>query len=320
MLTLLFFCLSILNFSTDTYLQNPEITIKMDAPAEFIAGEDFQVTLSIEKGNLRSFSRFSQDLPKGLIASGVNTANADFSFEEQRVRFIWLKLPPEPSLKISYLVKTNERLKGSFYLTGEFSYIDGNERKNITVSGGHEITIKPNPRVPENQLVNINDFNKGLLSFQPADKAPLAEQKVETVKQNPVKVKPAEIKPTVNRPASNNTQTSGQINSPKLTVAEKSHLLESENGIYFRVQLAVGKKAIDINKYFREKNINDEVKLEYLDGWRKYTTGAFKNYEKAREYMFKINKGGEFEDAYVIAYNNGVRIDTFEAISKSKNQ
>ena len=320
MLTLIIFYLNILSYSTDSYLANPQVSIKMEIPMEIVAGEDFQVTLSIEKGNLRSFSRFSQDLPKGLTATGLNTANADFSFDEQRVRFIWLKLPAEPGLKISYLVKTNERLKGSFNLDGEFSYIDGNERKNIIVSGEHKITIKPNPAISENQLVDINDFNKGLLNFQPANKASSTETKVETASQSPMKLQSVEKKSTtVTSSPSSNTALS-QINAPRLKPAEKPHLLKSENGIYFRVQLAVGKKAIDISSYFRDKNINDEVKLEFIDGWRKYTTGPFKNYEQARAYMFKINKIAGMEDAFVVAYNNGVRIDILEAIKKSDNQ
>lgn len=320
MLTLIVFCLNILTFSTDIHFSDPPVSIKMDVPMEIVAGDEFQISLTIEKGNLRSFSRFSQDLPKGLTATGLNTANADFSFEEQRLRFIWLKLPAESRLKISYLVKVNQRLKGSFNLNGEFSYIDGSERKSITVSGGHEITIKPNPGIPENQLVDINEFNAGSLNFQADDKQVTTEQSAEIAKQNQAKLKSADSKLTHSAAPSGNNTALAQINSPKLAPSEKPHLLKSENGIYFRVQLAVGMKPIDINSYFTEQKIYEEVKLEFIDGWRKYTTGSFKSYEAAREYMFKINKVSEIKDAFIVAYSNGTRIDIFDAITKMENQ
>ena len=69
------------------------VNVKMIVPQRVNAGEDFQVRVVIEKGSLEEFSRFQQELPAGLSATQENSGSADFSFDEQRVRLIWLKLP-----------------------------------------------------------------------------------------------------------------------------------------------------------------------------------------------------------------------------------
>ncbi len=143
-----------------TWFAAQEINVSMQVPAEVHGGQEFQVTLIIDKGSLESFSRFTQELPYGLTAKRVSTANGDFTFEDQRVRLIWLKLPAEPKLEVTYVVNVDKRLKGSFTLKGELSFIEQNERKNIIVVGGHEIRIIPDSTVADSMLVDIHDFAK----------------------------------------------------------------------------------------------------------------------------------------------------------------
>ncbi len=104
-----------------------EVNISIDRPDRVNAGEEFTVTITIDKGNLTDYSRFSQDLPEGLSASNVSSPNADFSFDNQRVRIIWLKMPDAERLQVSYRVMVDPRLKGSFSMGGVFAYVvDGN--------------------------------------------------------------------------------------------------------------------------------------------------------------------------------------------------
>ena len=173
-----------------SWLMKQEITVNMKVPEQVNAGENFQVILSIDKGAIQSFSRFQQDLPPGLTAERVSTANADFSFEGQRVRIIWLKLPADEKIMVIYNIKVQEKLKGSFSLGGEFSFIRGNERKNLSVHTDKDIEIIPNPAVAADQLVDIKDYEKINLSELQAKRT---AETIQVQRKDPTQVNPEEI-------------------------------------------------------------------------------------------------------------------------------
>lgn len=135
-----------------------DVEISMDHPAQVRAGEEFVLTIDILKGSLTDYSRFSQDLPQGLTASNISSPNADFSFDKQRVRVIWLKLPEEEGIKVSYRIKVDQRLKGEFRLGGVFAYVVNDERKFLNLEDQPVITIIPSSTVDPELIVDINDF------------------------------------------------------------------------------------------------------------------------------------------------------------------
>jgi len=154
-------CLAVVLLSLAFSLNGQEVEISIDHPVSVNAGADFTVTLTIKKGSLTDYSRFSQDLPLGLSATSVSAPNADFSFDEQRVRIIWLKLPEASEIKVSYLVSVDPRLKGSFNLGGVFAYVVEDERKFLNIDKPKSIAIVPNSSMSQAEIVNIQDFKGG---------------------------------------------------------------------------------------------------------------------------------------------------------------
>lgn len=418
-----------------SFFINPEIKVDLSVPAEVNAGEEFLVTVTISKSSLESFSRFQQDLPYGLKASRVSTANADFTFESQRMRLIWLKLPSDPVITVVYKVMVDERLKGTFTLDAEFSYISGNERKNIIVKGPDKIMIIPNKNLAENQMIDINEFEKIFLADIEREKK---AEKLECLRSTPVQTSPREFivelivnKGSLNKFAKieefipegfiaseidsqdgifsfekgtikylwmnlpekqefsikyklfaekgktiddlklsgsfsyikgNQTETfeileknpnteieNGELAVNKtIEVIEKEEeiqpikfdevkpdelkdeiktfpkqmiipgdanwLLQAEQGIYFRVQLAAGHKAVNVPNYFKRLQVKENVKYEIHDGWHKYTTGSFSEYREARDHRTNIWRNTPVKDAFIAAYNNGKRISVQEAL------
>lgn len=135
------------------------VSVKLDVPSEVQAGSEFDVKITFNKGNLEGFSRFQQTIPAGLTASSGISSSADFSFSDKRVRLIWLRIPSNNEITVSYRVKIDERLKGTFMLDGKFSYIENNERKSVDIDPV-AITILPSSTVDPSLIVDIKDFEK----------------------------------------------------------------------------------------------------------------------------------------------------------------
>jgi len=427
------------------------VTLNVQAPAEVTAGTEFEVTVNINKGELESFSRLQQNLPAGLTASSYRSSNADFSFEEKRVRFIWLRLPYEQDFQIVYKIKVDERLKGTFNIDSKFSYIDENERKSVN-SSSNQIVILPSPDIDPELIVDIEDFEDNVIPY--IDPGTLEEQMI-CVRQRPIKdetdggyivnlfvnkeakqkfakieesipsgYKAENIEPResiftfkkgtakflwMNLPsdpyflvsykliptsasasepllngkfsflegektvsldilqtdmdlasvgADQMNELISSASTPQLADAtptqdpvdetvtdqdpveqktpvreeqkprtqtkvnrrNKTYMLEPEEGIYYRVQLAAGHKSVDIRRYFRKYNLDKEVRKEMHEGWHKYSIGSFPVYREARDYRVHIWNTTVIDDAFVSAYNSGQRITVQEALMIANQQ
>ncbi len=99
-------------------------------------------------------------MPLGLSATNVSSPNADFSFDEQRVRIIWLKMPRANEVSVSYQISVDPRLKGSFALGGVFAYVVDDERKFLNLDQNRKITIVPNSTINQAMMVDIEDYRE----------------------------------------------------------------------------------------------------------------------------------------------------------------
>lgn len=158
-----------------------EVSMQINAPTEVTAGDEFQVKITLHKGNLQSFSRLVQELPAGLKAVSGYSANADFTFKDNRVRLIWLKLPESDTLTITYTIKVDQRLKGNFDLVGKFSYISDNERMSIEGEPVN-VQIRPNPNIDPSLIVDIKDFKEKVVP----EITPISDIPVACIRQKPM--------------------------------------------------------------------------------------------------------------------------------------
>jgi len=138
------------------------VQMEIGVPSVVSAGETFEVTVTLNKGDLSNFSRYLQQMPYGLTASPSISSNSDFSFKDQKVRLIWLKLPEEETFTFSYKIHVDQRLKGEFNLEGLFSYIENNERKSVSKQS-FSINILPSPDISPDQIVDISDFENAVI-------------------------------------------------------------------------------------------------------------------------------------------------------------
>jgi hypothetical protein len=447
-----------------------KISVKVDIPEKVEAGKEFNVNVVIQKGKLEEFSRFQQEIPAGLTASAVNSGTADFSFDKQRLRFIWLKLPAQEEINISYKVMVNERLKGEFTIQGEFSYVENDERKSVELKSG-PVIIQPSPTVDPNLQVDISQYDKvisaektsqealydiscirqtpfktttgnelivrllvykkgmnkfakieeqipagyeaksmetkegiftfkdGLVKFvwmnlpaesgfvvsyrlvpssnkspgnvsikgqlsyidegrnivvdivqKDVDLANVNEQNVEQflssigsaktvtaltettseTKQEPTPIKEVtitgkdETKKTEEQPGKSTeekkvtpvTESSPLPKEPDRRYSDipPTQSVPVEAGIYYRIQLAATHRIIDPVSNFKRYNLDKPVLLEYHNGWYKYSIGSFAKYSDANNYKEMIVTRKKISGAFIVAYQNGQRIEVKDAL------
>lgn len=165
-----------------SFLIGSDVALNVNVPKIVNAGSEFDVEVILKKGNLSGFARLQQDLPMGLTAQLVESSLGDFSFDEQKLRFVWLRLPEGNQMRLVYRVKVDERLKGSFALKGTFAYIDNNERKTANFQTA-TISINPSTRIDPNLIVDINEFQNILPPQAPVG---FMASNVRCIRQTPI--------------------------------------------------------------------------------------------------------------------------------------
>ena len=94
-------------------------------------GETLNVTLEITKGDREGFAKWQQTLPSGFVASSVEMNGATFSFKNQEIKVIWMEIPKSETFSIQYKIETSETVNGEHNLSGKFSFIEENERRDV---------------------------------------------------------------------------------------------------------------------------------------------------------------------------------------------
>ena len=102
-------------------------------PALVKAGDDCLVKVRIDKGNLSGLARLQHILPFGLTAKPVETQGARFSMVDNLVKFIWDRLPADPSFEISYRILTDPNASGLQAVTGTFAFVENDTIQNVDV-------------------------------------------------------------------------------------------------------------------------------------------------------------------------------------------
>ena len=109
-----------------------QVAVKTKLPATAAPGGSFTVEINVAKGDVSGFAKLQQQLPPGFTAEAMETANATFSFKDQKVKFLWMALPND-DFKVSYKVAVDASLSGNQIIDGTFAYIKDNETEKLVI-------------------------------------------------------------------------------------------------------------------------------------------------------------------------------------------
>ncbi len=120
------------------------VTVTQNVPSSAKAESEFTIEVTINKGSIGGFAKLQQELPEGFTAIEDKNSGASFTFSNHSVKYIWMSLPSDNEIKISYKVKVAANdVNGDKIIAGKFSYISENIKQiaeipptTITISGG----------------------------------------------------------------------------------------------------------------------------------------------------------------------------------------
>ncbi len=276
-----------------------ELSITNALPASASAGQPIDAKYTLTKApTMGSFAKFQVDLPAGFTAETVEIKGGNFTFENNRVKIVWVSLPGDASFDFIFKITAPATASGNISFSPQFFYLENNVKKEYTVppssinfggSGGSDIAATTTAPVDNTTSTPPPPTDNTASTSTPADNT-----------QNTA---------TTSTPAAadNNTQTTTTPavtnTTPPPAAKTTPPPAATKSNVVYHVQLAAltGKPSkLRFAEYGNVKVVEDA-------GLFKVLVGNFKTLEEARAYKKTlITKGAE--GVFVVAYENGVRV------------
>ena len=155
MLKSVFVSINLLGIFFISMLNIGKVDISHTSEAKISAGSQTEVTITINKENFSGPGRLKLDfgLADGLIPFENENDGASFTFSNKEALYIWYSIPSNETITIKYLISAKANTLGNKKITGTFSYLDENERKQVSIP---DLYIEI---VEEKLLANNNTIN-----------------------------------------------------------------------------------------------------------------------------------------------------------------
>lgn len=271
------------------YSSYAQLTAFQKAPATAAPGASFIVKLSINRGAVDGFMKFSQALPEGYTALEIDSKNGDFRFENNETKIIWLKAPQEKAYTVSYKIKVPEGANGVITLTGKIVYVTAKNERKVFDFPAEKITISKTPGKTITTVAKSNETEVKPTIKEKKDVA-IAEKKTTQPAVPPAVSNKVETTPLIRRknfgflkggqePAENELDTWSHFPLPQTK---------------FRVQIGAFRQPAII------KNVPDHSTLR-VNEITKHFSGSFATYEQATERKTQMIEKG-YKDAFIVEF------------------
>lgn len=121
------------------------------------SGEDFVVTINVDKGSNHGFARIKDMVPAGFKAESMDNSGAVFKYVDNSAKFLWTSLPADQStITVKYKLVKNGAGAGTYNVAGEFSgeFLIVNDKPQTVVIPTQSFTI-------EGESIASNGGNNG---------------------------------------------------------------------------------------------------------------------------------------------------------------
>jgi len=289
---------------TFSFAFSQEVAITNSLPASASAGQPLEAKYNLTKSpTMGSFAKFQVDLPAGFAAESVDIKGGNFTFENNRVKIVWVSLPGDAAFDFIFKMTPSATTSGSITFAPQFFYLENNVKKEYVVPpssitfGGDgaavattDNTTNATPPATDNSTNSTSntDNTNNTVTATPIDNSGSLNTTTTTDNTNSTNNTPPP--PVEKAPA-----PTPVVNTPPPAAAKSN--------VVFHVQVAAL-----INKPSKSKFAEyGTVKVIEDAGMYKVLVGSFKTLEEARAYKKTLIAKGA-EGCFVVAYENGVRI------------
>jgi len=114
-------------------LKSQDVSVGIIAPSSGNQGQEFEISITVNKADVTGFARLQLDVPPGFTVKAGQTNGSTFSFKDNKIRFLWMSLPAERTLKVSCLATADQTVSGNISIEGSFSYVLNNETQRYAI-------------------------------------------------------------------------------------------------------------------------------------------------------------------------------------------
>ena len=199
--------------------QAQNFSMSHNLPSQANPNMGFETDFSITKSNIGSFAKFQCDLPYGFTASALDVKGGSFTYENQRVKIVWVSVPSESNFSFKLKFTPPVNALNECILAPKFYYLEGNTKK--------EFESKPHH-------IKINSVNNAVASNEPAIKTEDIQNSNTVSKEesksgnnqpainNPEIAKPSEVK-TENSSGAKTSQNTSEIKANTSTTNKENN-------------------------------------------------------------------------------------------------
>ncbi len=254
------------------------------------ADNQTNVEVKIKKPSIKGFAKFQELVPTGYTIKAIKTNGSSYSLSDGKAKFVWVALPLEDELLVSYILEKTNATAAEAKLEGEFSYLENDQTKKVKAN--NEV-IANTAATPTTEVV--------------ANETPVKTNETPTTTTTSVTETPTtDIQVATTTPVTENT-------TPVTTTDAQKSIAKKEGNVQYCVQVGAFKNAIESTVLAKKFNIKESIRSEMAEGFSKFMVGNFNEYKQARDHRETIKQKG-CASAFVAAYNSAKRITVQEAL------
>jgi hypothetical protein len=143
-----------------------DLTAILKMPKTVAPGGNYTVEITITKGAINSYIKFSQKLPPQFKATPIEVRGGNFSFDDSIIQIVWFFPPANNEFTFSYKVNVPEDASGVKKIGGKIFYFYNTnrevfsfEKKHITI-GTAKANIVSTPVIKVDSILNSTSIKK----------------------------------------------------------------------------------------------------------------------------------------------------------------